>query len=93
MKFDLITQSLSRKLDSIEIPDITEKVIGARKNYSTTIFSLKRMTVAAAILLSSLNGAVLWYSWNYSQEKNQTELIDSLYTTDADWSTLLTLNE
>jgi len=92
-QFDLLAHSLSRQLDSVEVPDVTEKVLGAKRNHSATVFSLKRFAVAAAILLSSINGAILWYSWNYSQEKNQTELIDSLYSTDSDWTTLLTLNE
>jgi hypothetical protein len=92
-QLDLLAQSLSKQLDNVDIPDITEKVLASRRTKSATVFTLKRFAVAAAILLSSLNGGILWYSWNYSQELNQTELIDSLYSTDSDWTTLLTLNE
>jgi hypothetical protein len=92
-QLDQAAKTLRSVLDAITIPDVTLKVLATRNQISAPVFSIKRIAIAAAILLSALNGSVLWYSWNYSQDKNQTELIDSLYSNDADWKTLLTLNE
>lgn len=96
---DLLKQAiddLNSELNQVNTPDLTNRIISRARNQSNSnqsIITLKRFAIAAAILLSVLNGTVVWSTMSETNDQNQTSELETVYQNSSDWSTLLTLNE
>lgn len=94
---ETVANELGNDLNQIPAPNLTHSIISAHQQRSKTktaqIFSLKRLAVAALLLISLFNTMLIWNTLKETEEVTAVDELELLYSSDADWNSILTLNE